>query len=66
MDTSMCEHCREVVNYTILERTDNMEIENKNINYKEEYAVCNMCNKEIYIGMLHDKNLEKINKEFES
>lgn len=61
MKKIMCEHCRQMVEYTVLERENTIDINHKDIHYIEEYAVCNECNKEIYIGEIHDKNLKKVN-----
>lgn len=60
----MCEHCRESVEYKVFSREVNEEVDGVMINYTEEYAVCNNCNNEIYIGEIHDRNLYKFNEAF--
>jgi uncharacterized protein with PIN domain len=62
--TIMCEHCRELVSYKVFTRDVNEEVDGVFINYTEEYAVCNNCNEEIYVGEIHDKNLYKFNEAF--
>lgn len=41
------------------------EIVDIEFEYKEKYAVCDVCKGEIYIGEIHDRNLQSYNDAFE-
>lgn len=62
--TTMCEHCRETFEYTLLSREVEEEVDGVMINYTEEYAVCNKCNNEVYVGEIHDRNLYNFNEAY--
>ena len=62
--TTMCEHCRENLEYNVLSREVEEEVDGVIINYTEEYAVCSKCNNEVYVGEIHDRNLYKFNEAF--
>lgn len=61
---AMCEYCRESVEYKVFSREVEDEVDGVVINYTEEYAVCNECNNEIYVGEIHDRNLYQFNEAF--
>ena len=62
MKKVLCEYCRTIVNYEVSERQKTIDIEGKEITYTEEYGICIECKNEIYVGELHDRNLERINE----
>jgi uncharacterized phage-associated protein len=61
---TMCEHCREILEYSVLSRDIQEEVDGVSVSYTEEYAVCNKCNNEVYVGEIHDKNLYNFNEAF--
>lgn len=59
---AICEYCREYVEYEIFNREVKEEVDGLIVNYIEEFAVCNKCNNEIYVGEIHDRNLYNFNE----
>lgn len=62
MNKVYCEYCRKEVEYTAHSRNTEDNVEGVDIEYIEEYATCDECHEEIYVGVLHDKNLSAFNK----
>ena len=62
--TTMCEHCRESLEYKVLSRKVEEEVDGVRVTYTEGYAVCNKCNNEVYVGEIHDRNLYNFNEAF--
>lgn len=44
----------------VIENADSVDFK-----YTEKYVICTNCKEEIYVGEIHDSNLEKFNKAIE-
>lgn len=62
--TTMCEYCRESLEYKVLSREVEDEVDGVRVAYTEEYAICDKCNNEVYVGEIHDRNLYNFNEAF--
>lgn len=63
---NFCEHCRDVVEYTIKIEKKKTTIRSKTIEYNAKVAYCCECHKEIFVAELRDDNLKELDKAFRS
>lgn len=60
-----CEGCRDYVEYSIVEERMGKNIKGNKVYYRAEKAICNECDKEIFIGEVRDRNLKRLEKAFD-
>ena len=60
----LCPHCRKRTSYKIHDRKAEENIKGIQFTWKETYGICNKCGKEIFLPVIYDQNLEKLDKEF--
>ncbi len=61
---TFCPECRKDVEYQIEDSLEKKEVRGLEFEYTAERAYCNDCGSEIFIPVLHDKNLQKIDNAY--
>jgi hydroxylamine reductase (hybrid-cluster protein) len=60
-----CENCHDEVEVLIKSIRKKTNIKGIEIDYKGKEAYCIECGNVVFVGKIHDYNLDKINKEYE-
>ncbi len=64
MKKVLCGYCLEFVDYDIEEKPASKKIRDKDYFYNELRTYCKECNKEINVGKILDKNIDRIDKAY--
>ncbi len=60
MSKGYCENCDKMTNYNAKEKEENIEIHEKEYQYKRLIAYCKNCDQEVTVNEIEDENLKRI------